>query len=936
MGFEKPQFRKQESKEQSKNKKEEEEEKEKKKKKETTKEKPKDIVQQRLEKIEKDKRLDYLKKISELLNVKVEEKLDLKEEDILKKLRAEYSDEVIDKALNYQEKKEALENIYKEALTKIKTEKKNVEEIFFYLQTEKGVIEYKLTELQNFYLPALIDLKLALLEDKKNKLKKQIDKELAHLTEKEKKEDLKKKLKEYEIKILASLVLNEYREFQDKRLEIQCALNRVNATTFRKVLDWYNKLPRPIRAAIGAGITGFFVAGFGIGMAPVSLISAAGLSYIGFRMARGLVGGGIGAFLQSMINPFIKGWIDRSYKKQLAKEAEETEKILRGEKELIQKEEKKVETVSGQPQKLSLLERLKLLFGKEEKVEKGKKEKQKKQPEQKAEKVIETQKEKPEESEEERFLRELNEELKNLDKYFEDLISRNKEKAQEALRKIGEFNLKLAQARYQRIQEIRNRLDKRSRRSYLISALITGAIGGTAGYVLTNYIADSLIGGATGYPVIEKKYVTTETPPSSGTKTVEQPTKPETPPDTTTSKFQQPSEPPKTQIDKQPTKPETPSYPGTTPEQPPSGPSKPTIETIEKYISSKEILDKATIGKGEGIEHALIRQLKSNPTLFGFKGDVNDLKAVEAWAEKYAHELAIKNGFVDPKTGVETRVFWFKDHKIAYLLQPDGTIKTYVDGQEFISKDRFFEYEYKPPKEVEVEQKHPQEPGSPYSREMRYDMLEYVRRKYSQTPPTPETTPESLLLQPTEYGEHGPFPIDYNTVNNYLTDWETQAKVFSDQMKRGDLSLADLEDLRNTVQEKWGSIIRESKSIISQNPDLITKVGNINEFWGYLNLKIEELNKLFEEFISNDLPKNFSLSQKETVSFLNLKIEDLTNPDKYQGLIKNPNYEFLTRNNIVRFIEDVVKPNLKGEEKKTVAEFLKNFFFEGKFKGFVK
>ncbi len=911
MGFEKPQFRKQESKEQSKNKKEKEEEKEEEKKKkkkkekekETTKEKPKDIVQQRLEKIEKDKRLDYLKKISELLNVKVEEKLDLKEEDILKKLRAEYSDEVIDKALNYQEKKEALENIYKEALTKIKTEKKNVEEIFFYLQTEKGVIEYKLTELQNFYLPALIDLKLALLEDKKNKLKKQIDKELAHLTEKEKKEDLKKKLKEYEIKILASLVLNEYREFQDKRLEIQCALNRVNATTFRKVLDWYNKLPRPIRAAIGAGITGFFVAGFGIGMAPVSLISAAGLSYIGFRMARGLVGGGIGAFLQSMINPFIKGWIDRSYKKQLAKEAEETEKMLRGEKELIQKEEKKVETVSGQPQKLSLLERLKLLFGKEEKVEKGKKEKQKKQPEQKAEKVIETQKEKPEESEEERFLRELNEELKNLDKYFEDLISRNKEKAQEALRKIGEFNLKLAQARYQRIQEIRNRLDKRSRRSYLISALITGAIGGTAGYVLTNYIADSLIGGATGYPVIEKKYVTTETPPSSGTKTVEQPTKPETPPDTTTSKFQQPSEPPKTQIDKQPTKPETPSYPGTTPEQPPSGSSKPTIETIEKYISSKEILDKATIGKGEGIEHALIRQLKSNPTLFGFKGDVNDLKAVEAWAEKYAHELAIKNGFVDPKTGVETRVFWFKDHKIAYLLQPDGTIKTYVDGQEFICKDRFFEYEYKPPKPTEPVQIKTQ-PIKEFQEIPVKSLKESIKQELGKW--VPSKAPESPIVTAQK---------EVLSLYNSLKSIDIEK-----------LSLADLKGLKNELAQ-LGDEIKTLKPFIETSEDWQKIIADINEV--YNKLSIEKLTEAFQEKVFEYFDKEFGVRlPPETFNkFLDTKIGDFISDDIYNKTLTKT-YPFLEYNqNIRNFIKSF---NPSGSDvNKTLREFLEKFFIRG-------
>jgi hypothetical protein len=79
----------------------------------------------------------------------------------------------------------------------------------------------------------------------------------------------------------------------------------------------------------------------------------------------------------------------------------------------------------------------------------------------------------------------------------------------------------------------------------------------------------------------------------------------------------------------------------------------------------------ATVRKGEGVEHALIRQIITNANAenFGFIGNKQDAKAVKKWAGKKAHQIAIKAGYVDLKTGREIRVK-FAD-KVAYMLNQD-------------------------------------------------------------------------------------------------------------------------------------------------------------------------------------------------------------------------------------------------------------------------
>lgn len=99
-----------------------------------------------------------------------------------------------------------------------------------------------------------------------------------------------------------------------------------------------------------------------------------------------------------------------------------------------------------------------------------------------------------------------------------------------------------------------------------------------------------------------------------------------------------------------------------------------------KVVAAKEIPEElkiAIVGKGEGIEHALIRQIIFVPELYGYKGDTGDKKAVKKWAQKKAHQIAILAGYVDAKTGNELRVKG-QGGDVAYVLRADSELKLSV------------------------------------------------------------------------------------------------------------------------------------------------------------------------------------------------------------------------------------------------------------------
>ena len=83
----------------------------------------------------------------------------------------------------------------------------------------------------------------------------------------------------------------------------------------------------------------------------------------------------------------------------------------------------------------------------------------------------------------------------------------------------------------------------------------------------------------------------------------------------------------------------------------------------------------ATIKQGEGIEHALIRQLNDNPKKFGFTGNIENKTDIKMWANNEAHKITIKNNYINTKTGKETWIRESKEKPSLVILQDDKTIK---------------------------------------------------------------------------------------------------------------------------------------------------------------------------------------------------------------------------------------------------------------------
>ncbi len=101
--------------------------------------------------------------------------------------------------------------------------------------------------------------------------------------------------------------------------------------------------------------------------------------------------------------------------------------------------------------------------------------------------------------------------------------------------------------------------------------------------------------------------------------------------------------------------------------------TEPTVSTPAEHIDLKD----ATIGNGEGIEHAFRKQIEHDPKLaealaksLKFKGDLSDPKVLHEFSGSAAHRVAIEHGYVDSKTGEEV---WVKTPgKVAYELKLDG------------------------------------------------------------------------------------------------------------------------------------------------------------------------------------------------------------------------------------------------------------------------
>jgi hypothetical protein len=100
---------------------------------------------------------------------------------------------------------------------------------------------------------------------------------------------------------------------------------------------------------------------------------------------------------------------------------------------------------------------------------------------------------------------------------------------------------------------------------------------------------------------------------------------------------------------------------------PASDASQVVLARNDSAVLDENLVKKAMVRKGEGIEHGFIRQLRSDPEKYGYQGDFNDREGIARWSGREAHLAAIRLGYVDPESGAEVRVA--KPDASAYLLE---------------------------------------------------------------------------------------------------------------------------------------------------------------------------------------------------------------------------------------------------------------------------
>lgn len=108
-------------------------------------------------------------------------------------------------------------------------------------------------------------------------------------------------------------------------------------------------------------------------------------------------------------------------------------------------------------------------------------------------------------------------------------------------------------------------------------------------------------------------------------------------------------------------------------EETPIGASADELRQAARTAYMEKMSELAAIRKGEGIEHALIRQLDYDAVRFGAPQEVIEKgpKAIHEWAGKMAHKIALDQEYVQTKNGrlLETRVIWDPKNRVQYRLE---------------------------------------------------------------------------------------------------------------------------------------------------------------------------------------------------------------------------------------------------------------------------
>jgi hypothetical protein len=154
------------------------------------------------------------------------------------------------------------------------------------------------------------------------------------------------------------------------------------------------------------------------------------------------------------------------------------------------------------------------------------------------------------------------------------------------------------------------------------------------------------------------------------------------------------------------------------------------IEEASDKMHTQDLPDKATVelatvGNGEGVSHAIMRQLAGGDVddkdyhpdaghlkSMGYGGDVNDKDAIDDWARKTAGKIVHDEGYFDTAKGTQTWVM--KPGESAYLLNGDADSGFTIS--EFHDRDGDGKIELR---DMELENKDSRDIDAPFEKEVK-------------------------------------------------------------------------------------------------------------------------------------------------------------------------------------------------------------------------
>lgn len=747
--------------------------------------------------------------------------------EILKRLEKEYSKDVIEKAAYVAEVREKGILVYEQAVKEQKTsgKEKSLSQISKENQ-RAGKREYDFFERDNFYDPAIMDLKVALLNEKEQRLREWIKEDpfLSKLSTEEKEADINKKLLEYEATYLSRLVITEKSRDQEIRVDIHFAEKMRGAGILQKSFMAFARLPRGVRSVIGAAVFGAGVAVF----APSFVIGAVP-TYLAYRAGRALFGGAIAAGLQKL---FGNKLVNAAYEKDVNKSFEKLSKQVKGD----------MEFKAGEIKEGKIKAAIYKLFGRKEKLQDIK---------ESAEKIAAEEKE-------------VEEGLKVL----KDLIAMRK------YEEIAKLNMKIAGKQLRELEKH----TKFRRWNTMAMMTATGIIGGVAGANLFDYLAGPKVAAA----IFESK--------TSG-KPVGVP-----PPEDIIKK------PPQEIFENVP-----PKIIGPTPDQ----------------------LQQATVGRGEGVWHVTRRQLEVDPAKWGFKGNINNAAALREWSDIRTHQILIEEGYVNPKTGFETRVFDLGPEgpkgNPAYLLEQDASgkpnIREFLGDKPTGGKGVMNVYEYPEPgvrpKMTDIlEQK---KGGVPVVEEM--DTRPMVKIPMGGESIVTTDVPTTGKIAPEVTGEAASFveaptislakeEIISNLQDNIQPALKETAGSFNE------FSLLKQEQLLNSQEVyDFGQHMRTLKGMLNITDADAEIMGEANKYWSQIT---DAYNENLRAFTGAVREGTGLVNEKSAEVFLGTKIGSVW--DAYRG-----------DDQVLDFVKSVNPTSDELMRQLTVGEILKSRFLDGEF-----